>query len=327
MLWGGVAVAGVLALAALSPAGAQERPRLVEYLPVAAQSSDELPGTVAHALDQILGDSGVLALRIGHAAPEPVIQARALSIELPGSDETLTFDDLVVEALDLGYVLYSRDRQSPTSTTLVVMGEDVTGTIRRDGAMYVVQPLGDGVTAVYHYDTAKLREPPELEPDFVIPDADPKESGLGPQRAPAAAQDSRNRIDLLVVYSNSVKRAAGNVDALIAQLVLRTNLAYRNSRITTSVRVVHSYETPYTPVAESGSKMGTDLNRLRIRGDGYLDEMFAKREQYGADVVILLIRNARAASRYCGGGVAYLLTPSDRSVAEWAWAYPDSVDG
>ena len=319
MRYSGYAVmAGVLALAALSPAGAQERPMLVEYLPVAARSSDEIPGTEAQALGPILGDSGVLALRIGHAAPGPVIQARALSIVLPGSDETLTFDDLIVEALDSGYALYSGDRQSPTSTTLVVMGEDVMGTIRHDGAMYVVQPLGDGVTAVYLYDTAQLRKPPELKPDFVIPDADSGESRLAPQRAPAA-RDSRDRIDVLVVYSNSVRRGAGNVDTFIAQLVLRTNLAYRNSGITTSVRVVHSYETPYTPVAESGRDMGTDLDRLRIRADGHLDEMFARREQYGADVVILLTRNARAESGYCGGGKAYLGFPTRGNAAEWAF--------
>ena len=333
---GCVVVAGVFALAGLEPASAQERPMLVEYLPEAAQSDlrTRSPQTEAHALDEILGDSGVLALRIGYAAPESVVQAHALSIVLPGSDETLTFDDLVVEALDdlvvealdSGYALYSRDRQSTTSTTLVVMGEDVMGTIHHDGAMYVVQPLGDGLTAVYLYDAAQLRKPPELKPDFVIPDADPEESNLPPRHAPAAAQDSRDQIDVLVVYSNGVRRGAGNVDAFIAQFVLRTNLAYRNSGITTRVRVVHSYETPYTPLAESNYyNMGTDLDRLRIRGDGYLDEMFAKREQYGADVVILL--SAGSIDGACGGGLAYLLdhSPGLEWPAEWAFGVVSTV--
>ena len=321
---GCVVVAGVLALAGLAPAGAQERPMLVEYLPEAAQSDlrTRSPQTEAHALDELLGDSGVLALRIGHAAPESAIQAHALSIVLPGSGETLTFDDLVVEALDSGYALYSRDRQSTTSTTLVVMGVDVMGTIHHEGAIYGVQPLGDGLTAVYLYDAAQLRVPPELKPDFVIPDADLDESGLPPQHAPPAVQDSRDQIDVLVVYSNSVRRGAGNVDALIAQLVLFTNRAYQNSGITTRVRVVHSYETPYTPVAERNhdNKM-TDLKRLRIRGDGHLDEMFAKREQYGADVVILLFRQQ---ARFCGGGIAYLL---DHSAGDAEWAFGVSGTG
>ena len=313
---GSAVVAGVLAFAGLAPVGAQERPMLVEYLPVAAQSADEVLGTEAHAIDEILSDSGVLALRIGHAAPEPVIHARALSIVLPGTDETLTFDDLVVEALDSGYALYSRDRQSTTSTTLVVMGEDVVGTIHHDGALYGVRPLGEGLTAVYLYDAAQLRERPEIVPDFVIPDADPKEPAMPSQRAPPAVRDSRDEIDVLVVHSESATRVAGNIAARIALLVLHTHLAYENSGITTRLRVVHSYETSYTPVAESDfDSRETDLHRLRSPGDGFLDEALQKREQFAADVVMLLFR---AEQGFCGGGIAYRLD-NRPGFAEWAF--------
>ena len=317
-------MAGVLAFAGLAPVGAQERPMLVEYLPVAAQSAGEVLGTKAHALDEIRSDSGVLALRIGHATPEPVIHARALSIVLPGTDETLTFDDLVVEALDSGYALYSRDRQSTTSTTLVVMGEDVVGTIHHDGAVYGVRPLGDGLTAVYLYDAAQLREAPENVPDFVIPHADPEEPAMPlqrappampSQRAPPAVQDSRDEIDVLVVYSESAKRVAGNIAARIALLVLHTHLAYEDSGITTRLRVVHSYETSYTPVAESDhDRKEEDLHRLRRPGDGFLDEALPKREQFAADVVMLLVRQKTGV---CGGGIAYILdhSPGDAELA------------
>ena len=222
----------------------------------------------------------------------------------------------VVEALDSGYALYSRDRQSTTSTTLVVMGEDVVGTIHHDGAIYGVRPLGDGLTAVYLYDAAQLRERPEIKPDFVIPDADPEEPAMPSQRAPPAVQDSRDEIDVLVVYSESAKRVAGNIAARIALLVLHTHLAYENSGITTRLRVVHSYETSYTPVAESDfDSKEADLQRLRRPGDGFLDEALPKREQFAADVVILLFRQETG---FCGGGIAYTLdhTPGD---AEWAF--------
>ena len=102
---------------------------LVEYLPVTAQFDGKILGNKAQALDEILDDSGVLALRVGHAVPEPVVQARALSIVLPVSGGILTFDDLVVEALDPGYALYSRDRQSTTTTTLTVTGSSRYGAI------------------------------------------------------------------------------------------------------------------------------------------------------------------------------------------------------
>ena len=307
--------AGVLALAGPAPVDAQDGPVLVEYLPVTAQSYRVLPGTQARALEDISRDPGVLALRIGYATPEPVVHAGALSIELPGTDETLTIDDLVVEDLDSGYALYSGDRQSETSTTLVVMGTDVVGTIHHDGELYGVQPLGDGLTAVYRYDAARLRGPPEIVPDFVVPDAEMKESALPPPRAPPVAQDSRDQIDVLVVYSANARRVAGNIDARIALLLVDTHRAYTNSGITTRLRVVHSYETSSIVVSDVNSNnKEQDLHRLRIRGDGYFDEVFAKRDQYAADVVILLHGQQ---PMYCGGGIAYLLdhSPGDAELA------------
>ena len=136
------------------------------------------------------------------------------------------------------------------------------------------------------------------------------------QRAPPAMQDSRDEIDVLVVYSESAKRVAGNIAARIALLVLHTHLAYENSGITTRLRVVHSYETSYTPVAESDfDSKEADLQRLRRPGDGFLDEALPKREQFAADVVILLFRQETG---FCGGGIAYTLdhSPGD---AEWAF--------
>ena len=276
---------------------------LVEYLPETAQFAGEMLQAKKSALDDIRSDSGVLALRIGRAVPEPVIEARALSIILPASGETLTFEDLVVEALDSGYALYSRDRQSTTSTTLVVMGKDVAGTLHHEGAIYGVRPLGDGLTAVYLYDAAQLRQHRELVPDFVIPDSYPEESAFLPQRAPSGTQDSRDEIDVLVVYSKGVKQAAGNIDARIALLALHSRLFYENSGITTRLRVVNSYETSYSPAAETpDDDEPLDLRRLRTPGDGYLDDALEERERVKADVVVLLVR-----AKSCGGGLAYKL--------------------
>ena len=259
-----------------------------------------------------------MALQIGRAAPDPVIQAGALSIVLPGSGETLTFDDLVVEELESGHALYSRDRQSTTSITLVVMGEDVVRSLHHDGAVYGVRPLGDGLTAVYEYDATQLRGPAEEEDDFVVPDVDPKGSALLPQHAPPAAEDRRDEIDVLVAYSGSVGRDAVNVDARIALLALHTHLTYRNSGITTRLRVVHSFETLYQPREELGrpdvGKLD-DLKHLQMPDDGELDEAINLRNQYGADVVVLLYRERGT----CGGGIAYqLISGSDHS--EYAFA-------
>ena len=315
-------VAGVLAFAGPTPVDAQERPMLVEYLPQ-APSADTGAGAKISGDARILDEPGVMALRIGRAVPEPVIHARALSIVLPGTGDFLSFDDLVVEDLASGYAVYSRDRQSTTSITLVVMGEDVVGTLHHDGAAYGVRPLGDGLTAVYLYDGAQLRVPPEDVEDFVIPEieqkAEQKDSALSPRNEPRAAQDPGDEIDVLVVYSPNVARSTVNVDARIALLLLNTHLIYGNSGITPRLRVVHSYETSYVPLGE-GSYLdrGQDLRRLQAPGDGYLDEALERRDQYGADVVVLLHREAR---NFCGGGIAFSL-PNAPVNARWAtWAF------
>ena len=307
--------AAVLAFSAPAPVAAQQRPMLVDYLPVTAHSAGEIPGTKNSSLTRVLDDSAVLAVRIGRAAPAPVVQARALSIMLPESSEVLSFDDLVVRAVKSGYGLYSRDQGTTTSIAIVVMGEDVAGTIRHDGGVYGVRPLGGGLTAVYLYDAAQLRGPPEDAPDYVIPDVDPQESSLLPEREASEAGDGRDGIDVLVVYSESARQAAGNIDAYMALLVLLTHVRYENSGITTRLRMVHSYETSYVPEAETPEDdEDTDLLRLRTPGDGFLDEALEERERFKADIVVLLVR-----AKYCGGGLAYKLDHTPGS-AEWAFA-------
>ena len=309
-------VAGVLVFGGLVPADAQERPLLVVYPPVETLSVGDALGARKSTLDEIRSDSGVLALRIGRAAPGPVIETGALSIMLPGTGETLVFDDLVVEPLDSGYALYSPDRQSATSTTLVVMGEDVSGIIHHDGEVYGVRPLGEGLTAVYLYDASQLRVDSEEGEDYVIPDTEAQGTAVQRQPAPSVPRDSRNEIDVLVVYSESVKQAAGNIDARIELLVLHSRLLYENSGITTRLRVVHSYETSYSPAAETPEDdEPLDLRRLSTPGDGYLDEALEERERVKADVVVLLVR-----AKSCGGGEGYKLLDHGPGAAERAFA-------
>ena len=310
---------GILALAGAATSAAQERPMLVEYLPEAAATAATRTGAAERALET-LGDSPVLARRIGHAAPEPVIESGALSIVLPGSGTTLHFDDLVVEVLDSGgHAIYSPDRRSDTTITLVVMGEDVIGTLRHDGATYEVQPLGGGLTAVYLYDGTRPRSPPFVN-DTVIPDIDP-EATAAPQSAPLeqSGDDLDDVIDVLVAYSANVKRASVNIDARIALLLLQTHLVYANSGIDTQVRLVHSYETPYVPmIGKDWNSREQDLRRLQVPDDGFADEVHGLRERYGADVVALLYQ--QQVEGFCAGGIAYLIPgPAGARWSDWAF--------
>ena len=86
--------------------------------------------------------------------------------------------------------------------------------------------------------------------------------------------------------------------------VFETNEAYANSHVSQRLRLAYADEV--LGYIESGD-MGTDLSRFRSRTDGYMDEVHAWRDQYGADCVSLIV----ATGQYCG--IAYLMsavTPS-----------------
>jgi hypothetical protein len=111
-------------------------------------------------------------------------------------------------------------------------------------------------------------------------------------------------IDVLMVYTEQSRLAAGGTNAIraIAQgSVAAANLAYDNSQIGARLRLAQSAEVSYF---ETGSFV-TELLRLSVPGDGFLDEVQALRDESAADVVCLLVTSAEAC------GIAYVMeTPS-----------------
>ena len=101
---------------------------------------------------------------------------------------------------------------------------------------------------------------------------------------PIASDDADAVIDVLVAYTRSARAETGNVDALIRLAIDQMNRVYANSRVGARVRLVHSYQTEYVPQGN----LSEVLAHLQIIGDGYLDEVHAVRNRYGADLVVLL---------------------------------------
>ena len=118
-------------------------------------------------------------------------------------------------------------------------------------------------------------------------------------------------IDLLVAYTARGKRAVGNVDAALALYVLESNMKFRNSGVSTRWRLAHSYETPYREDPDSLQI----LERLRLPGDGFLDEAHEMRDRHRADIVVLLY----AENRNVCHGRAYRPNHSQGYFSEWAF--------
>jgi hypothetical protein len=94
-------------------------------------------------------------------------------------------------------------------------------------------------------------------------------------------------VDVLVVHTGQAREAAGgtaSVEAQVQQAFLEANAVFQNSRAQVRVRLVQQQEISY---AESGSAT-TDLERLRVSGDGWLDQVHAWRDATGADLVCLV---------------------------------------
>ena len=211
--------------------GRARSPLLVEYLPstefdIAALSADQVA-----TLDAIRGDPAAIDIRVGPANVDAVREALALSLVLPappGSDSeaTASFHDLnLEERTETDYSLYFRVETSESEVALVVLGPDVLGTIRYDGALYKVHPLGDGLTAVYRYGTSRL--PPHATLGEPVADKRRQRDAV-PRSAGAAASNGSPVIDVLVAYTPRARIHAGNVDALLRFAFDETNRIYAN---------------------------------------------------------------------------------------------------
>lgn len=112
-------------------------------------------------------------------------------------------------------------------------------------------------------------------------------------------EDDQAAMRVLIVYTQAALNHAGSqaaMDNLIAQNMVRANNASINSNLGITFSLAHAELTTYV---EAGS--GTDLNRLRLQADGFMDNVHALRNTFSADFVHLFSFTNDT------GGLGYLL--------------------
>ena len=95
----------------------------------------------------------------------------------------------------------------------------------------------------------------------------------------------------MVVYTAAALAGEGSLPALKARIALamtETNQSYANAGITPRLRLVHIQQVTY---AETGN-ISLDVARLAGTADGFMDNVHALRNTYGADMVSLIVENA-----------------------------------
>lgn len=213
----------------------------------------------------------------------------------------------------------------PGAQTIVTFGaEAVFGSIGQAGKRSLRLTSRDGVAWLVETDPSKLEGLASAGANPEKPDtlAVPKQLlsgqiGAAPvqrESAPAATlAAAATTIDVLVGYTGGIASRTGGASAALTRihyLVATTNEAYANSQINAQVRLVHAMQVSYTDTSTNESTLeqltGYDVSEQDfIPPNTAFNALRAAREQYGADLVVLL-RQFRDPEQD-GCGIAWLV--------------------
>jgi hypothetical protein len=232
-------------------------------------------------------------VRVNLSALTP--DARQLKLNL-FDDVILTADvERVDRPLTGGFVWVGRVPGG--RATLSVRGAAVSGSVVLDGfERYTISVAGSGLHLIREVDPLLLRAPNGQ--DFIIP---PSPEAGGAASSADSCEDG-SVVDVMVAYTSAAKELSGGteaIEALISQRLADMNTANDDSQAQFEWRLVKMLEVDYP---ESGNIV-TDLDRLRVENDGFLDPVHPARNDAKADLVGLLV------SMGSGGacGIAYQL--------------------
>ncbi len=123
-----------------------------------------------------------------------------------------------------------------------------------------------------------------------------------------------SQIDLLVAYTSAARAKTGGtaaIRALINLLVSDMNNANANSGLDFRYNLAHVMATNYQ---ETGD-VSRDLPHLKNGNDGHLDSVSSARDEYNADLVSLIVSEAKPGSS-CG--IAYVMNELSTNFATYA---------
>jgi peptidyl-Asp metalloendopeptidase len=138
--------------------------------------------------------------------------------------------------------------------------------------------------------TAGMRRPAQTaDRDMQLAAFSPAAIAFTPPRHPRAPLEDVV-IDVMVAYTKAASRNyADIVREVIEPAIEGGNESFRLSGIGhIKLRLVHAYQTDYV---ESGDQF-VHLWRFADKGDGYMDEVHQLRDQYRADVAVLIVDDA-----------------------------------
>ncbi len=304
MVGGTALLASLTATVALADAGAEKPP---VFTPAAwpqqalgkPPTADETPVVVDRGLLASLGGGEALELSIGATR----VGMRVSKVEKRSETQHSVFGE--IDGDPDGFVILTTEND----TTVGVIQ------LAAQGQIFEIRSAGSGVSALSpahgrHF--AECADGQRPAPKFPV---DPAAPPLVPVGAPDEPEDggiaggcsAGRHFDLLVVYTPAARNEAGGTDAIraVCQLAVdTTNQVYGNSQISPRAVLVERREISYSETND----VETDRDRLADSSDGYMDSVHTIRNDFGADIVVLLVDGGD--SDNCG--IAFC-DPSDSS--------------
>ena len=183
-----------------------------------------------------------------------------------------------------------------SSVTLAIVDGVLSGHVSHVGGLYEITADADGAAVVSRLDPTLMREDAPLS----VPSTG---NWPDPDTAPSAAAAGETVITVANFYTAAVRRRAGGHAAIKASLagnIARMNTALTKSAIKMRLKQVSAQQIRYKET-RTGSLL-TDVTRLRSQTDRFLKPVHTIRNNKKADLVALIVSQAKTAS--CSG-IAY----------------------
>lgn len=204
-----------------------------------------------------------------------------VKLNINGSQKSVSIDEIRLKNDTVTFV-HGRGLGSSDRLQLVKIGNSIAGTIYLNEELYKLKTI-DGDNYLLAYDTGELSDHAEAYIETWDYNITPEDSGTMNE----TSGDSGDVIDVVVAYTSMFAGSAGDPIAAIELAVFETNTSFDNSGIATQLNLVHAYQTGYS---DTGS-FSMDLGNFQSELSTYGNELRALRDQYSADIMMLLTGN------------------------------------
>lgn len=211
-------------------------------------------------------------------------------INLLGSEKSVVIAD-VTSQNESNIFIYGKGVSSTDRIQLVKSGKSIVGTLYVNDTLYKIKTQNDEYVLI-EYDVNALSD--HNDHYFESEGSGSAQGGsrllnepMSESSAASNGEDSGEVIDVIVAYTSMFASAAGDPLASIELAIYETNVSFENSQINTRLNLVHAYQTAYQ---DTGS-FDYDLGNIQSASSTHGNELRALRDQYSADIMMLLTGN------------------------------------